>query len=134
MAQPPSGPSETTSVDTKGVPPAVSDPNVTKLYGVGGACAALALAIALSSFKMFLGLIIGAVISVVGIYGALYYLLNIAEAKVLEDRKDEVKKKEDQPKLETKVRGLWNCSPQLLAPLSRRSTSCNQSLPPKLTH
>jgi hypothetical protein len=74
---------------------------------------------------MFLGLIIGAVISVVGIYGALYYLLNIAEAKVLEDRKDEVKKKEDQPKLETKplpgadVAGFL----QVLGPSAQKPTS-----------
>lgn len=81
------------------------DPNVAKLYGVGGACAALALGIALSSFKMFIGLLLGVALAVVGGYGALYYLLNIAEAKAVEERKEEVKKKGEQPQLETNVRG-----------------------------
>ena len=102
QASPPPLPQRTTPPLAK---TSEQDPNVTKLYGVGGACVALALGIALTSFKMFVGLLLGVAMAVVGGYGALYYLLNIAQEKAVEERKEEVKKKGEQPILETNVRG-----------------------------
>ena len=80
------------------------DPNVTMLYGIAGAVVAIVLGLAVTSFKMLLGFLSGAVVAVVAIFGALYYFLNIAEAAVADDKHAEVTKKSDQPILETKVR------------------------------
>lgn len=93
---PPRSPSTTTAKP--------GDPNVTMLYGIAGAVAAIALGLAVTSFKVFLGFLGGALVALAGIYGALYYLLNIAEAAVAKDKQEEVDKKSDQPKLDAKVR------------------------------
>jgi len=65
---------------------------------------AIVLGLAVTSFKMLLGFLVGVLVAVVGIYCALYYLLNIAEAAVAEDKQNEVSKKLDQPNFEGKVR------------------------------
>lgn len=81
----------------------VTNPKST-LYAIGGGVAALLLSLALASPKVFVGFLFGAVCALGGLFVGLVYLLNYAEKSVFEDYNAELKRKEDQPKYEGKVR------------------------------
>ena len=71
---------------------------------VGVLVAAVALGLAATSPRIFIGFLLGVVCAVGGIIAGVYYLLNIAEAKSMKDKQDEIDTKMNQPQYEGKVR------------------------------
>lgn len=73
-------------------------------YVVVGAVASVVLGVALTSPRLFFGFLLGFASALLSVFGALYYFLNLAKQKALQDKHNEVQRKVDQPVMESKVR------------------------------
>lgn len=101
--------------------------NMFYLYAAGAG--AVVLAIALTSPKLFLGFLLGAVGAAGALVGAIYYFLNLGVAMAAADKQKEIEKKLNQPVMEATVRPLLLFTIFLSFPALKPSNSHNYSIP-----